>query len=111
MKFKQTRRRCRSSSREGLTAARLSISFKLGGHLPPEPWLALAAVIAGESLSIEWDGPAFESSHRTVGEPLELFANEVAWGKVEPLETFCQDHGLPYRFWAGGFFAMERRAD
>ncbi|MDR7061669.1 MULTISPECIES: hypothetical protein [unclassified Sphingopyxis] len=86
-------------------ADRVSISFKLGGHLTPETWLALAAVIAGESLSIEWDGPAFESSHRTVGEPLELFANEVAWGKVEPLETFCQDHGLPYRFWAGGFFA------
>jgi hypothetical protein len=40
-----------------------------------------------------------------VGEPLELFANEVAWGKVEALETFCHDHGLPYRFWAGGFLA------
>jgi hypothetical protein len=86
-------------------ADRVSISFKLGGTLSPEAWLELAAVIAGESLSIEWDGPAFEPSHRTVGQPLELFANEVAWGKVEPLETFCQDHGLPYRFWAGGFFA------
>ncbi|MBR2171354.1 hypothetical protein [Sphingopyxis sp.] len=86
-------------------ADRVSISFKLGGQLTPEAWLALAAVIASEGLSIEWDGPAFEPAHRTVGEPLELFANEVAWGKVEPLETFCQDHGLPYRFWAGGFFA------
>ena len=86
-------------------ADRVSISFKLGGQLTPEAWLALAAVITSEGLSIEWDGPAFEPAHRTVGEPLELFANEVAWGKVEPLETFCQDHGLPYRFWAGGFFA------
>lgn len=86
-------------------ADRVSISFKLGGTLSPEAWLELAAIIAGESLSIEWDGPAFEPSHRAVGAPLELFANEVAWGKVEPLESFCQDHGLSYRFWAGGFFA------
>lgn len=86
-------------------ADRVSVSFKLGGTLPGEAWLELVEVIAAEGLSIEWDGPAFEPSHRTVGEPLELFANEVAWGKVEALETFCQDHGLPYRFWAGGFFA------
>jgi hypothetical protein len=86
-------------------ADRVSISFKLGGALPPDSYLELADVIAAESLSIEWDGPAFEPSHRTPGEPLELFANEVAWGKVEALETFCQNHRLPYRFWAGGFFA------
>ncbi|MBL0916873.1 MAG: hypothetical protein IBJ13_15635 [Sphingopyxis sp.] len=73
--------------------------------MSPGNYLELAAVIAGEGLSIEWDGPAFEPSHRTAGEPLELFANEVAWGKVEALETFCHEHGLPYRFWAGGFFA------
>lgn len=86
-------------------ADRVSVTFMLGGALSTATWLELAAVIAAEGLSIEWDGPAFEPSHRTVGEPLELFANEVAWGKVEALETFCQDHGLPYRFWAGGFFA------
>jgi hypothetical protein len=86
-------------------ANRVSISFKLGGTLSPEAYLDLAAVIAAEGLSVEWDGPAFEPSHRTPGEALELFANEVAWGKVEALETFCQDHCLPYRFWAGGFFA------
>lgn len=86
-------------------ADRVSVSFKLGGILSPNAYLALAAVIAGEGLSIEWDGPSFEPSHRTPGEPLELFANEVAWGKVEALETFCQEHGLPYRFWAGGYFA------
>lgn len=86
-------------------ADRVSVSFKLGGTLSGEAWLELVEVIAAEGLSIEWDGPAFEPSHRTVGEPLELFANEVAWGKVEALETFCHDHGLPYRFWAGGFFA------
>lgn len=86
-------------------ADRVSVSFKLGGTLSGEAWLELVEVIAAEGLSIEWDGPAFEPPHRTVGEPLELFANEVAWGKVEAIETFCQDHGLPYRFWAGGFFA------
>ncbi len=86
-------------------ADRVSISFNIGGTLSPDAYLELGAVIAGEGLSIEWDGPAFEPSHRTPGGSLELFANEVAWGKVEALETFCQDHGLPYRFWAGGFFA------
>ena len=86
-------------------ADRVSVTFKLGGTLSQEAWPELVAVVAAEGLSIEWDGPAFEPSHRTVGEPLELFANEVAWGKVEALEAFCQDHGLPYRFWAGGFFA------
>lgn len=86
-------------------ADRVPVTFTLGGILSPETYIDLVAVIAAEGLSTEWDGPAFEPSHRTVGEPLELFANEVAWGKVEALETFCQDHGLPYRFWAGGFFA------
>jgi hypothetical protein len=86
-------------------ADRVSVTFTLGGTLSPESYLELVAVIAAEGLSIEWDGEAFEPSHRTVGEPLELFANEVAWGKVEALETFCHDHGLPYRFWAGGFLA------
>lgn len=86
-------------------ADRVSVSFTLGGTLSPDAYLELAAVIAAEGLAIEWDGPSFEPSHRRPGDALELFANEVAWGKVEPLETFCQEHGLPYRFWAGGFFA------
>lgn len=86
-------------------ADRVSVTFTLGGTLSGEAWLELVAVIAGEGLSIGWDGPAFEASHRTVGGPLELLANEVAWGKIEALESFCQDHGLPYRFWAGGYFA------
>lgn len=86
-------------------ADRVSVSFTLGGSLSGDAYLELVAAIAAEGLSIEWDGPAFEPSHRTVGEPLALFANEVAWGKVEALETFCSDHGLPYRVWSGGFFA------
>ncbi|WP_422060788.1 hypothetical protein [Sphingopyxis sp.] len=86
-------------------ADRVSVSFKLGGILSHDAYRALAEVIAAEGLSVEWDGPSFEASHRTPDQPLELFANEVAWGKVEALETFCQDNGLPYRFWAGGFFA------
>ena len=86
-------------------ADRVSVSFTLGGTLSGDAYHELVAVIAAEGLSIEWDGPAFVPSHRTVGEPLALFANEVAWGKVEALETFCADHGLPYRVWSGGFFA------
>jgi hypothetical protein len=86
-------------------ADRVSVSFALGGTLSGEAYLELVAVIAAEGLSIEWDGAAFEPPHRKVGEPLALFANEVAWGKVEALETFCADHGLPYRVWSGGFFA------
>ena len=86
-------------------ADRVSVTFTLGGRISAADYEALASVIVFEGLSTEWDGPAFEASHRTEGEPLELFASEVAWGKVEALENFCADHGLAYHFWAGGFFA------
>jgi len=86
-------------------ADRVSVTFTLGGQISAADYEALVSVIVAEGLSTEWDGPAFEASHRTEGEPLELFANEVAWGKVETHENFCADHGLAYHFWAGGFFA------
>lgn len=62
-------------------ADRVSVSFTLGGSLSGDAYLELVAAIAAEALSIEWDGPAIEPSHRTVGEPLTLLANEVAWGR------------------------------
>lgn len=86
-------------------ADRVSVTFTLGGRLSLIDYQGLVSVVVSEGLSTDWDGPEFEASHRTEGEALELFANEVAWGRVERLETFCADHGLPYRFWAGGFFA------
>ncbi|MBL0770007.1 hypothetical protein JI743_14450 [Sphingopyxis sp. DHUNG17] len=86
-------------------ADRVSVTFTLGGRISVADYEELVSVIVSEGLSTEWDGPVFEASHRTEGEPLELFANEVAWGKVEALESFCADHDLAYHFWAGGFFA------
>ena len=86
-------------------ADRVSVTFTLGGRISADDFEVLVSVIVAEGLSTEWDGPTFEASHRTEGEPLELFANEVAWGKVEALENFCADHGLAYHFWAGGYFA------
>ncbi|MBL8650996.1 MAG: hypothetical protein JNL35_11410 [Sphingopyxis sp.] len=86
-------------------ADRVSVTFTLGGRISAVDYQEMVSVIVSEGLSTEWDGPAFEASHRTEGEALELFANEVAWGRVERLETFCAEHGLPYRFWAGGYFA------
>jgi hypothetical protein len=93
------------SGGEVVMADRVSVTFTLGGRISAADYEELVSVIVSEGLSTEWDGPAFEASHRTEGEPLELFANEVAWGKVEALENFCADHGLAYHFWAGGFFA------
>jgi hypothetical protein len=35
--------------------------------------------------------------------PVELGANEVAWGRLEQLEAFCVEHGLPFERWCGSY--------
>jgi hypothetical protein len=63
---------------EEIMADRVSASIILGGTLTAADYAKLAEVIADEGLSIEWDGERFEPEHRTVGEPLSLYAHEVA---------------------------------
>lgn len=84
-------------------ADRVSASIVLGGSITADRYEELAAIIAGEGLSTDWDGEGFEPSHRTVGEPLSLCAHEVPWGRFEELEAWCVEHQLPFARWSGGY--------
>lgn len=84
-------------------ADRVSASIVIGGALTAERYEELAAIIAGEGLSVEWDGDAFEPHHRTIGAPLTLHVLEVAWGRFEELETWCVSEGVAFVRWSGGY--------
>lgn len=84
-------------------ADRVSASIQIGGALTVAVYAELASIIADEGLSIEWDGEPFEPDHRTAGEPLHLYAHQVAWGRFEALETWCVKNNLAFARWSGGF--------
>lgn len=84
-------------------ADRVSASIVVGGTITAADYVELAEIIADEGLSIEWDGERFEPMHRTVGESLSLYADEVAWGCFETLEAWCVEKKLPFSRWAGGY--------
>jgi len=84
-------------------ADRVSASIVIGGSLSAMAFAELVALIGDEALSTEWDGEAFELSHRTVGKPLSLYAHEVAWGHFEALESWCAQNGVPFARWSGGY--------
>lgn len=84
-------------------ADRVSASITLGGTLSPARYGELSELIAAEGLATEWDGESFEPDHRTRGEPLQLFAHEVPWGRFDRLETWCVGQGVPFARWAGGY--------
>lgn len=92
-------------------ADRVDAAITIGGTLRATLYAELADVIAGEGLSTEWDGPSFEPGDRSDGEPLRLFAHEVAWGRFEDLEAWCVADRLPFARWSGacsGSFGAER---
>lgn len=84
-------------------ADRVSASITIGGTLPRSLLPDLAALVQAEGLSTEWDGEPFTLSMFREGEPLELMAHEVAWGRFEHLETWCVEHGLPFARWSGAY--------
>ena len=88
---------------EDIMANRVSASMVLGGFITTPDLTELADIISDEGLSIEWDGEPFEPTHRTVGEPLELCAHEVAWGRLETLESWCVTKKLPFARWSGAY--------
>lgn len=59
--------------------------------------------IRAEGLATEWDGELFDTDHRTVGTPLNLFAHEVAGGCFDALESWCVQNRLPFARWSGGY--------
>lgn len=81
----------------------VSASIEIGGFLSRQEFFQLAKLIEDEDLSIEWDGPSFKASHRTVGEPLRLFAHGVPWGRFPDLEAWCISKRLAFSRWSAGF--------
>ena len=84
-------------------ADRVSVAITVGGPVTAAQYRELVALIQLEGLSIEWDGGPFEPDHRVDGEPLRLFAHEVAWGRVEQLEVWCVSNLVPFARWSGGY--------
>jgi len=84
-------------------ADRVSASIRIGGVLARADLPALSSIVAEERLSTDWDGSDFIESVIPADGPLELMANEVAWGRFELLEQFCVTHCLPFVRWSGGY--------
>lgn len=84
-------------------ADRVSASITIGGSLPAPLLPDLVNVIAGEGLSTEWDGPPFTDGDLPTDDTLMLMAHEVAWGRFEDLEAFCQANALPFARWSGAY--------
>ena len=84
-------------------ADRVSASITLGGTISPAHYAELAAPIIDEGLSTEWDGEPFAPHQLTPGEPLQLYADEVAWGRFGQLGEWCAEHGVPFARWADGY--------
>ena len=68
---------------------RVSASITIGGTVSPHLFAQLTEHINDEGLATEWDGPDFAPDNRTPCEPLNLFAHEVPWGRIEALEQYC----------------------
>lgn len=84
-------------------ADRVSATITIGGFLPPDQLLELAAIINGEGLSMDWDGEDFTVSQLLPNSALTLMAHEVSWGRFENLEAFCVTERLPYVRWSGAY--------
>lgn len=77
-------------------ADRVSASIALGGGITAARLPELTDLVNAEGLSTEWDGEPFDPAQLTPGEPLQLYAHEVAWGMFEELEAWCREHHVPY---------------
>lgn len=91
-------------------ADRVPASIRIGGALSRIHLPILIAEIEAEAL-VDALGEPFRFNHITGAEPLELHANDVAWGRFEDLEAFCIIHRLPFARWSGsypGSFEAER---
>lgn len=84
-------------------ADRVSASIVLGGTITAVVFAELTVLIEAEGLSTEWDGDPFQLADIRPGEPLSLYAHEVAWGRFEELEAYCVVNAVPFARWAGAY--------
>src|SRR3546814_16738251 len=88
---------------EAVMADRVPASIQIGGDISAAVFAELLHIIAFEGLSPEWGGEPFEPESRVIGEPLALFDESCAWGKIDNLEAFCFEHGLHFVRWSGRY--------
>jgi len=84
-------------------ADRVSASIVLGGTITAAAFAQLAALIEQEGLSTEWGGEPFQPADHRPGEPLSLYAHDVAWGRFEGLEEWCTANSVPFARWSGAY--------
>ena len=84
-------------------ADRVPVSIRIGGTMSADLLASFAEMIALEGLGPEWGGEPFDMASRVIGEPIELFDESCAWGKIDHLEAFCVEHGLPFVRWSGSY--------
>lgn len=83
-------------------ADRVSVTIRIGGSLPRAKLAEFIAAIEFHALT-DWLGEHFHLDRITGLEPLELGANEVAWGRLGDLEDFCVANELPFQRWCGSY--------
>src|SRR3546814_1879123 len=88
---------------EAVMADRVPESIQIGVNSSAAVFAELLHIIAFEGLAPEWGGEPFDAESRVVGQPLALFDESCAWGKIDNLETFCVEHGLPFVRWSGSY--------
>lgn len=84
-------------------ADRVPASIRIGGTVSAAVYAELLHLIAFEGLSAEWGGAPFDPAARVAGEPLALFDESCAWGKIDNLEAFCIEKALPFLRWSGSY--------
>ncbi|TPG18766.1 hypothetical protein EAH87_11910 [Sphingomonas koreensis] len=84
-------------------ADRVSVSITIGGDLAASARDRFVATVAGERLSVEWDGLPFDAAQLPERAALRLYAHEVAWGRLDDLEALCVALALPFVRWSGGY--------
>lgn len=84
-------------------ADRVPASILIGGDISAAVFAELLHIIAFEGLSSEWGGEPFDAASRVPGEPLALFDESCAWGKIDNLEAFCVEKSLPFVRWSGSY--------
>ncbi|MBJ7500893.1 MAG: hypothetical protein JHC57_14165 [Sphingopyxis sp.] len=84
-------------------ADRVPASILIGGEMSAALYAEFVSAIAFEGLPIIWGGEPFEIGQRVVGEPLALFDESCAWGKIDHLEAFCVRNALPFVRWSGSY--------
>ncbi|MET3436023.1 hypothetical protein [Sphingomonas sp. 1185] len=84
-------------------ADRVFVKITIGGALPRSRLQDLLTVVANEGLSLDHDDEELSIEDHVANEPLTLMAHEVAWGRFDQLESFCQKLGLAFVRSSGGY--------